>query len=93
VGVTAGSREVPGRKPVTRENNGNNNSNNNNNNVVQFSCTSVQISWFFLHPLYNCRRTLIRESTLIIQYHISLHILSECIGVLHDVSNKRQLFP
>jgi hypothetical protein len=32
VGVTAGSREVPGRKPVTRDNNDNNNNNNNNNN-------------------------------------------------------------
>jgi hypothetical protein len=32
VGITAGSREVPGRKrPVTRENNINNNNNNNNN--------------------------------------------------------------
>jgi hypothetical protein len=29
VGITAGSREVPGRKPVTRENNNNNNNNNN----------------------------------------------------------------
>jgi hypothetical protein len=25
VGITAGSREVPGRKPVTRDNNNNNN--------------------------------------------------------------------
>jgi hypothetical protein len=37
VGITAGSREVPGRKPVTRDNdnndgNSNNNNNNNNNN-------------------------------------------------------------
>jgi hypothetical protein len=32
VGITAGSREVPGRKPVTRDNNNNNNDNNNNNN-------------------------------------------------------------
>jgi hypothetical protein len=30
VGITAGSREVPGRKPVTRDNNNNNNNNNNN---------------------------------------------------------------
>jgi hypothetical protein len=29
VGVTAGSREVPGRKPVTRDNDNNNNNNNN----------------------------------------------------------------
>jgi hypothetical protein len=34
VGVTAGSREVPGRKPVTRDNNDINN--NNNNNIVNF---------------------------------------------------------
>jgi hypothetical protein len=41
VGVTAGSREVLGRKPVTRDNNGNddddnddNNNDNNNNNSV-----------------------------------------------------------
>jgi hypothetical protein len=27
-GVTAGSREVPGRKPVTRDNDNNNNNNN-----------------------------------------------------------------
>jgi hypothetical protein len=33
VGVTAGSREVPGRKRVTRDND-NNNNNNNNNNVI-----------------------------------------------------------
>jgi hypothetical protein len=32
VGVTAGSREVPGRKPVIRDSNNNNNSINNNNN-------------------------------------------------------------
>jgi hypothetical protein len=32
VGITAGSREVPGRKPVTRDNNNNNNNNKNNNN-------------------------------------------------------------
>jgi hypothetical protein len=31
VGVTAGSTEVPGRKPVTRDNN---NINNNNNNIT-----------------------------------------------------------
>jgi hypothetical protein len=31
MGVTAGSREVPGRKPVTRGNNDNNNNNNNDN--------------------------------------------------------------
>jgi hypothetical protein len=30
VGITAGSREVPGRNPVTRDNNNNNNNNNNN---------------------------------------------------------------
>jgi hypothetical protein len=29
VGFTAGSREVPGRKPVTRDNDNNNNNNNN----------------------------------------------------------------
>jgi hypothetical protein len=29
VGITAGSREVPGRKPVKRDNNNNNNNNNN----------------------------------------------------------------
>jgi hypothetical protein len=29
VGITGGSREVPGRKPVTRDNN-----NNNNNNII-----------------------------------------------------------
>jgi hypothetical protein len=28
VGITAGSREVPGRKPVTRDKNNNNNNNN-----------------------------------------------------------------
>jgi hypothetical protein len=40
VGVTAGSRAVPGRKPVTRDNNNDddydddtNNDNNNNNNT------------------------------------------------------------
>jgi hypothetical protein len=32
VGVTAGSREVPGRKPVTRDNNDDDDDNNNNNN-------------------------------------------------------------
>jgi hypothetical protein len=31
VGITAGSREVPGRNPVTRDNNNNNNNNNNLN--------------------------------------------------------------
>jgi hypothetical protein len=30
VGVTGGSREVPGRKPVIRDNNDDNNNNNNN---------------------------------------------------------------
>jgi hypothetical protein len=48
VGVTAGSREVLGRKPVTRDNNNdddvddddnNNNNNNNNNNVYPFNST------------------------------------------------------
>jgi hypothetical protein len=36
VGVTAGSRELPGRKPVTRDNDDddNNNSNNNINSVL-----------------------------------------------------------
>jgi hypothetical protein len=32
VRVTAGSREVPGRKPVTTENNDDDDNNNNNNN-------------------------------------------------------------
>jgi hypothetical protein len=32
VGVTAGSREVPGKKPVTGDDDDNNNNNNNNNN-------------------------------------------------------------
>jgi hypothetical protein len=31
VGITAGSREVPGRKGVTRDDVNNNNDNNNNN--------------------------------------------------------------
>jgi hypothetical protein len=38
VGITAGSREVPGRKPVTIHNNDdddNNNNNNNNNRSLQ----------------------------------------------------------
>jgi hypothetical protein len=36
VGITAGSREVPGRKPVTRDNNNNNNNNNNNSNYYYY---------------------------------------------------------
>jgi hypothetical protein len=35
VGVTTGSTEVPGRKPVKRDNNDNNNNNNNNNYIKQ----------------------------------------------------------
>jgi hypothetical protein len=41
VGVTAGSREVPGRKPVTRDNydddddDDDDNNNNNNNNLLE----------------------------------------------------------
>jgi hypothetical protein len=38
VGITAGSREVPGRKPVTRDNNNNNNNNNNNIIIIIISC-------------------------------------------------------
>jgi hypothetical protein len=34
VRFTAGSREVPGRKPGTRDNDNNNNNNNNNNNRI-----------------------------------------------------------
>jgi hypothetical protein len=34
VGITAGSREVPGRKGLTREDVNNNNNNNNNNNSI-----------------------------------------------------------
>jgi hypothetical protein len=41
VGITAGSREVPGRKPVTRDNNDNNNNNNNNNQSVKLSATQA----------------------------------------------------
>jgi Flp pilus assembly CpaE family ATPase len=36
VGITAGSREVPGRKPVTRDNN----NNNNNNNKIIINCVA-----------------------------------------------------
>jgi hypothetical protein len=34
VGITAGSREVPGRKPVTRDNNNNNNNNKHYNMLL-----------------------------------------------------------
>jgi hypothetical protein len=34
VGVTAGSREVPGRKPVTRDNDDDDDDNNNNNILI-----------------------------------------------------------
>jgi hypothetical protein len=40
VGVTAGSREVPGRKPVTIDNNNNKNKNN-NNNIFRRQITTV----------------------------------------------------
>jgi hypothetical protein len=39
VGVTAGSRELPGRKPVTIDNNDNNN--NNNNNKICFGSSNA----------------------------------------------------
>jgi hypothetical protein len=42
VGFTAGSRQVPGRNPVTRDNNDNNNNNNNNSNN-KFLALSLQI--------------------------------------------------
>jgi hypothetical protein len=36
--ITAGSREVPGRKPVTRDNsNDDDDNNNNNNNNIKFT--------------------------------------------------------
>jgi hypothetical protein len=41
VGITAGSREVPGRKPVTRDDDDNNNNNNNNNNNKIKMCNVV----------------------------------------------------
>jgi hypothetical protein len=46
VGVSAGSREVPGRKPVTRDNNNNNDDdddddNNNNNNITLQYYTNI----------------------------------------------------
>jgi hypothetical protein len=34
VGVTAGSREVPGRKPVTRDNDDDDNNNKNNSDLI-----------------------------------------------------------
>jgi hypothetical protein len=49
VGVTGGSREVPGRNPVTRDNNDNTNTNitTNNNNIIRDNkigtCTSILI--------------------------------------------------
>jgi hypothetical protein len=45
VGVTAGSREVPGRKPVTRDNDYNNNNNNNNNNKPLTSKNCLSSGW------------------------------------------------
>jgi hypothetical protein len=51
VGVTAGSREVPGRKPVTRDNNTNNNNNNNNIIIIiiiiikkEKTCTLIDVA-------------------------------------------------
>jgi hypothetical protein len=43
VGVTAGSREVPGRKPMTRDDDddNNNDNNNNNNNNTEFTLMSA----------------------------------------------------
>jgi hypothetical protein len=35
VGITAGSREIPGRKPLTRDNSNNNNNNSNNTTNVE----------------------------------------------------------
>jgi hypothetical protein len=38
VGITAGSREVPRRKPVARDSNSyNNNNNNNNTSIIKFN--------------------------------------------------------
>jgi hypothetical protein len=42
VGITAGSREVPGRKPVTPDDNNNNNNNNN-------KCSASH----YIHPVYS----------------------------------------
>jgi hypothetical protein len=42
VGVTAGSREVPGRKSVTRDNNNDDDDNNNNNNNNNYSFWTVK---------------------------------------------------
>jgi hypothetical protein len=41
VGVTAGSKELPRRKPVTRYNNNNNNNTTNNNNNVNNTPTNT----------------------------------------------------
>jgi hypothetical protein len=55
VGVTAGSREVPGRKPVTRDDDDDddddddNNNNNNNNNVVP---DKFFVNWFRVLGIY-----------------------------------------
>jgi hypothetical protein len=47
VGVTAGSREVPGRKPVTRDNDDDDDDDddyNNNNNLLEFSWFDLPIN-------------------------------------------------
>jgi hypothetical protein len=44
VGITAGSREIPGRKPVTRDNNNNNNNNNNCEFIIRSHCMKLTVS-------------------------------------------------
>jgi hypothetical protein len=46
VGVTAGSREVPGRKSVTRDNN--NNNNNNHNTIMTIKVTLLTVPFIYL---------------------------------------------
>jgi hypothetical protein len=46
VGVTAGSTEVPGRKPVTRDNN---NNNNNNNTAIYPEIKSIKIKVYYYY--------------------------------------------
>jgi hypothetical protein len=57
VGVTAGSREVPGRKPVTRDNYEYNNNNNNNNNINNNSVIEPYITHVAIPNSYDLHST------------------------------------
>jgi hypothetical protein len=52
VGITAGSREVPRRKPVTRDSNSyNNNNNNNKKSKPTFSVAECKYTHYPVHEL------------------------------------------